>query len=72
MTGEYSIIMHSTKILLFQNSEAWMKKDSHEGSDVPVGCCDGGKSLTCRFFYSQPTRATNRQNWHRFISEWWS
>ena len=43
MTGEYSIIMHSTKILLFQNSEAWMKKDSYEGSDVPVGCCDGGE-----------------------------
>ena len=43
MTGEYSIIMHSTKILLFQNSEALMKKDSHEGSDIPLGYCDGGE-----------------------------
>ena len=35
---EYSIIMHSRKILLFQNSESWVKKDSNEDFDVPMVC----------------------------------
>ena len=40
---EYSIIMHSRKILLFQNSEPWVKKDGDEDFDVPMGCYDGAK-----------------------------
>ena len=39
--AEYSIIMHSRKILLFQNSKPWMKKDGNEDFDVPMGCYDG-------------------------------
>ena len=39
--AEYSIIMHSRKILLFQNSEPWVKKDGNEGFDIPMGCYDG-------------------------------
>ena len=31
---EYSIIMHLRKILLFQNSEPWMKKDGNKDFDV--------------------------------------
>ena len=37
---EYSIIMHSRKILLFQNSEPWVKKEGNEDLDVLMGCCD--------------------------------
>ena len=33
---EYSLIMHSRKILLFQNSELWVKKDGNEDFDVPM------------------------------------
>ena len=33
---EYSIIMHLRKILLFQNSELWAKKDGNEDFDVPI------------------------------------
>ena len=40
---EYSIIMHSRKILLFQNSEPWMQKDGYEDFDVPMGCFDGAE-----------------------------
>ena len=40
---EYSIIMHLRKILLFQNSEPWVKKDGDEDFDVPMGCYDGAK-----------------------------
>ena len=30
--------MDSKKILLFQNSEPWVKKDGNEDFDVPMGC----------------------------------
>ena len=40
---EYSIIMHSWKILFFQNSELWVKKDGNEDFDVPKGCYDGAE-----------------------------
>ena len=40
---EYSIIMHSRKILLFQNSEPWVKKYGKEDFDVPMGCYDGAE-----------------------------
>ena len=33
---EYSIIMHSRKILLFQKSELWAKKDGNEDFDLPM------------------------------------
>ena len=33
---EYSLIMHSRNILLFQNSELWVKKDGNEDFDVPM------------------------------------
>ena len=35
--------MHSRKILLFQNSEPWVKKDANEDFDVPIGCYDGAE-----------------------------
>ena len=38
---EYSIIMHSRKTLLFQNSKPCVKKDGNEDFDVPMGCYDG-------------------------------
>ena len=38
---EYSIIMHSRKTLLFQNSKPWVKKYGNEDFDVPMGCYDG-------------------------------
>ena len=41
MEEEYSIIMHSSKILFVQNSELWMKKDGNEDFDVSMGCFDG-------------------------------
>ena len=40
---EYSIIMHSWKILFFQNSEPWVKKDGNEDFDVLKGCYDGAE-----------------------------
>ena len=40
---EYSIIMHSRKIFLFQNSEQWVKKDGNEDFDVPMGCYNGAE-----------------------------
>ena len=38
---EYSIIMHSRKMFLFQNSKPQVKKDDNEDFDVPMGCYDG-------------------------------
>ena len=38
---EYSVIMHSKRILLFQNSEPWVKKDGNDDFDVPMRCYDG-------------------------------
>ena len=35
--------MHSSTILLFQNSEPWVKKDFKEDFDVPMGYYDGGE-----------------------------
>ena len=40
---EYSTIMHSREILLFQNSKSWAKKDGNEDFDVSMGCYDGAK-----------------------------
>ena len=40
---KYSIIMHSRMILLFQNSEPWVKKDGNVDFDVPMGCYDGAE-----------------------------
>ena len=36
MEQEYSIITHSRKILLFQNSKPWVKKDGNQDFDVPM------------------------------------
>ena len=43
VTKEYSIIIHSRKILLFKNREPWVKKDGNEDFDVAMGCFDGAE-----------------------------
>ena len=37
---EYSVITHSRKILLFQNSEQWVKKHGNDNFDVSMECYD--------------------------------
>ena len=58
---EYSVIMHSKRILLFQNSEPWVKKDGNDDFDVPMGCYDGAEICELVGFYSRPYRISNRQ-----------
>ena len=55
MEQEYSIIAHSRKILLFQNSKPWMKKDGNQDFDIPMGCYDGAEicELADSFILSQ-------------------
>ena len=35
------MIMHSRKTLLFWQDSAWVKKESDEDFDIPMGCYDG-------------------------------
>ena len=55
MEQEYSIITHSRKIFLFQNSKPWMKKDGNQDFDIPMGCYDGAEicELADSFILSQ-------------------
>ena len=52
---EYSIIMHSRKILYFQISKPWAKRDGNEDFDVSVGCYDGAEihDLVGSFIFNQ-------------------
>ena len=72
ITEEYSIIIDSTKILHFQNSEPWVKKDGNEDFDISMGCYDGAN--ICELvgsFIQKSTRNSNGKKWHRFILGWW-
>ena len=64
MEEEYSIIMHSRKTLLFQNSEAQVKKDVNKDFDVPILCHDGTE--TCQpvdsFILNQLGSVTDKYN----------
>ena len=42
---QLSIIMQSTKTLLFYNNELWVKKTGDEDFDVTMGCNNGAKQL---------------------------
>ena len=52
---EYSTIIYSRKILYFQNSKPWAKKDGNEDFDVSVGCYDGAEihDLVGSFIFNQ-------------------
>ena len=39
-SDELEIIMHSRKTLLFWQDSTWVKKESHEDFDIPMGCYD--------------------------------
>ena len=42
-TDELEIITHSRKTLLFWHDSAWIKKESDEDFDRPMGCYDGAE-----------------------------
>ena len=52
---EYSIIMHSRKIILFQNSKPWVKQDRNEEFDVHMGCYNEAEicELVGSFIFNQ-------------------
>ena len=42
-SDELEMIVHSRKTLLFWQDSAWVKKESDENFDIPMGCYDGAE-----------------------------
>ena len=42
-SDELELIMHSRKTLLFWQDSTWVKQESDEDFDIPVGCYDGAE-----------------------------
>ena len=61
---EYSNIMHSRKIRLFQTSKPWVEKDGNEDFDVPMGCYNAAEicELVCSFILNQIGSVTEKND----------